>query len=63
MTHTILTHLQAPLSGGCAAARAAAAGKFPVFPVETGILSIFPDLRCFDHENGQPNQALAGQFP
>jgi len=38
-------------------------GKFPVFPVKLGILSIFPDSGRFDRENCQPNQALASQFP
>jgi hypothetical protein len=39
------------------------AAKFPVIPVEPGILSFSPDNRRFGRENSEANQALAGQFP
>jgi hypothetical protein len=37
--------------------------KFPFFPVETGISSIYPAQPAFGRKNGKPNQAVAGQFP
>jgi hypothetical protein len=36
---------------------------FPVFPVETGILSIFPIRPLFGSEEDEVNQALASEFP
>jgi hypothetical protein len=39
------------------------AAKFPVIPVEPGIFSFSLDNRRFGRENGEANQALAGQFP
>jgi len=37
--------------------------KFLVIPVEPGIFSIVPDKCRSGRENGEANQALAGQFP
>jgi hypothetical protein len=37
--------------------------KFPVFPVEPGIPSIFSTNLPSGRENGEANQALASQFP
>jgi len=37
--------------------------KFPVFPVEPGISSIFGRQPPFGGEDGEVNQALAGEFP
>ena len=37
--------------------------KFPVFPVEPGIPSIFFTNPPSGHENGEANQALASRFP
>jgi len=37
--------------------------KFPVFPVEPGISSIFPAQPPLDRENGEVNQSLARKLP
>jgi hypothetical protein len=37
--------------------------KFPVFPVEPGISSIFPVEAPFGCENGEAHQAFAAEFP
>jgi hypothetical protein len=37
--------------------------KFPVTPVEPGIFSFVPEKCRIVTENGEANQALAGQFP
>jgi hypothetical protein len=37
--------------------------KLPVFPVETGISSIFPTQPSFGCKNGSENQVLACEFP
>jgi predicted TIM-barrel fold metal-dependent hydrolase len=37
--------------------------RFPVFPIEPGISSIFPTELPFDWENIEANQPLADQFP
>jgi hypothetical protein len=42
---------------------AAMGAKFPDFPVEPGIFSIFPARALFGRENAPVNQALISQFP
>jgi hypothetical protein len=37
--------------------------QFLVIPAETGIFSIVPEKCLAGTENGEANQALAGQFP
>jgi hypothetical protein len=59
---------EVPVAFDCLAGTApisAAVGrqKLPVFPVETGISSIFPTQPSFGCKNGEANQVLASEFP
>ncbi len=58
-----MSDLAPSVSTPCVTARSAGGAKFPVFPAETGILSIFRVQPPFGRENGEANQALAGGFP
>jgi hypothetical protein len=53
----------APLAQQAAATEAVGGQKLPVFPVETGISSIFPTQPSFGCKNGSENQVLACEFP